>query len=144
MNLTTDLQPLHPENAPLTEINITPLIDVMLVLLIMLIITIAPPLHSVLLEFPHATTSSDATTPIVMQLEITENDDVILNGLTLQDDHALDHALIDIAKNDPQPTLHILAHPGTSYGALIRILALAKQHDITKLGMVESDAITQF
>src|SRR5574339_1181669 len=93
--------------APMMDINMPPLIDVLLVLLVMFIITIPVMTHAVKLDMPRAQNQPQQNTqPVVINLEIDFDGTVLWNGtpVTLE---ALDTYFRREAANDPQPELHI-------------------------------------
>jgi biopolymer transport protein ExbD len=97
------------EEQPMMEINTTPLIDVMLVLLIYLIISLPPATHAVKLDMPRPTppTTVDRPDPVVIDLEIEFDGSYYWNGNPVADLATLDSYFKRSAKEDPQPELHI-------------------------------------
>ena len=121
------------------DINTTPLIDVMLVLLIMLIITIPAQLHSVNLDMPVATTTPHKTDPVVNRIDIDADSSMRWNGQALPDRQALTTRLTEAAALQPQPELHIRSHAKAKYEAAVAVLAGAQRAGLTKLGIVGSE-----
>ena len=121
------------------DINTTPLIDVMLVLLIMLIITIPAQLHSVNLDMPVATTTPQKTDPVVIRIDIDADSSMRWNGQALPDRQALTTRLTEAAALQPQPELHIRSHAKAKYEAAVAVLAGAQRAGLTKLGIVGSE-----
>ena len=101
------------ESEVMMDINTTPLIDVMLVLIIMLIITIPAQLHSVNLDMPLATTVPQTTKSVVIKIDIDANATVRWNGQPLADRLALESKLAEASALQPQPELHIRSHAKT-------------------------------
>lgn len=124
------------------DINTTPLIDVMLVLLIMLIITIPAQLHSVNLDMPVATTTPQKTEPMVIRIDIEADASVRWNGQVLANRQALEAKLSEAAALQPQPELHIRSHAKAKYAAAAAVLAGAQRAGLTQLGMVGSEKFT--
>ncbi|WP_233164490.1 biopolymer transporter ExbD, partial [Chromobacterium sp. ASV23] len=91
------------EDDLMMEINTTPLIDVMLVMLIMLIITIPIQTHAVKLDMPVNTPSKQQAKPVVVQIDITPDSAVMWNGERLPNREALEAKLTAAGKADPQP-----------------------------------------
>ncbi len=123
----------------LMDINTTPLIDVMLVLLIMLIITIPAQLHSVNLDMPVATQRPPKLDPVVIQIEIEADASLRWNGQALPDRQALQARLAQAAALQPQPELHIRSHAKAKYEAAAFVLASAQRAGLTQLGLVGSE-----
>ena len=121
------------------DINTTPLIDVMLVLIIMLIITIPAQLHSVNLDMPVATNAAKNTEPMVVKIDIEADARVLWNGQALTNRQALDAKLAEAAALQPQPELHIRSHAKAKYEAAAAVLAGAQRAGLTKLGIVGSE-----
>ena len=128
-----------PEDELMMDINTTPLIDVMLVLLIMLIITIPPQLHAVNLDMPVASTASPPTPPQVIRIDIDANSVISWNGQALVDRPALLAQLSQAAALQPQPELHIRSHPKAKYEATAAVLAGAQRQGLNKLGILGTE-----
>lgn len=120
------------------DINTTPLIDVMLVLLIMLIITIPVQLHSVNLDMPQAATAQPKK-PNVVRIEVDARSVVHWNGKPLADRAALDAFLFEAKGQQPQPELHIKAQAKAKYEAVAAVLASAQRQGLTKIGIVGTE-----
>jgi biopolymer transport protein ExbD len=121
------------------DINTTPLIDVMLVLIIMLIITIPAQLHSVKLDMPVASPTPPKVDPVVIQIEIDADTSLRWNGLPLANRQALETRLVEAAALRPQPELHIRSHAKAKYEAAAAVLAGAQRAGLNKLGIVGSE-----
>ena len=136
MHLGTDHS---DEDGLMMDINTTPLIDVMLVLLIMLIITIPPQLHAVNLDMPVASSAPAKADPVGVKIEIEVNAQVRWNGQLLADKAALEAKLAEAAAVQPQPELHIRSHAPSPYEATALVLAGAQRAGLKKLGIVGSE-----
>ena len=121
------------------DINTTPLIDVMLVLIIMLIITIPAQLHAVNLDMPVATNAAPPVDPVVVRVDIEADASMRWNGQVLADRQALEAKLTEAAALQPQPELHIRSHAQAKYEAAATVLASAQRLGLTKLGIVGSE-----
>lgn len=121
------------------DINTTPLIDVMLVLLIMLIITIPAQLHSVNLDLPVSTPPTKKTDPIVIKIDVDAGGVVNWNGVALQDRAELEARLAEARAMQPQPELHIKSEAKAKYQVVAGVLASAQRLGLTKLGIVGSE-----
>ena len=120
------------------DINTTPLIDVMLVLLIMLIITIAMQLHSINLNMPTGTPPPAIKKPTIVRIEIDARNVVRWNDKTLADRAELDALLQQASQQQPQPEVHIKPQGKAKYEAVAGVLASAQRNGLTKLGIVGS------
>ena len=120
------------------DINTTPLIDVMLVLIIMLIITIPVQLHAVNLNMPQASVPPRVK-PEVITLDIEASGRLLWNGEALPDRAALEARLKAAAAQPDQPELHLRANRAVEYGVVATVLASAQRLGVTKLGMVGNE-----
>jgi len=121
------------------EINTTPLIDVMLVLLIMLIITIPVQLHAVNLNMPNGTPPPPLKPPEVVTIDIDFDGTVLWNGEALSDRRALEAKLQQAAAQPDQPEVHIRPNKLVEYKSVAMVLASAQRLGVTKLGMVGNE-----
>ena len=119
------------------DINTTPLIDVMLVLIIMLIITIPVQLHAVNLAMPAG--APPTAPPVVVTVDIDFDGTVIWNGDTLPDRAALETRLRAVAAQRDQPEVHVRPNKLVEYRAVAMVLAAAQRLGVTKLGMVGNE-----
>ena len=125
--------------APMMDINMTPLIDVLLVLLVMFIITIPVMTHAVKLDMPRPTNAPlQQVDPVVIQLEIDFDGTVLWNGTPVTVD-SLDTYFRREAANDPQPELHIRPNKRASYDVVARVLAAAQRNGLLKIGFVGNE-----
>ena len=117
------------------EINTTPLVDVMLVLLIIFIITIPVMNHSVKIDLPRATNQRDEIKPESINLSIDAQ------GLMYWNTEIIDAAqmstrIAEASKKLPQPELHIRAERTTQYEKIVEIMAAAQSGGLSKIGFV--------
>jgi biopolymer transport protein ExbD len=126
------------DDEPMMDINMTPLIDVMLVLLIMFIITIPVMTHAVKLDMPRATNAPSLSQPVVINLEIDFDGTVLWNG-TPVDIEALEGYFRREAAIDPQPELHIRPSKRAKYDVVARVLASAQRNGMRKIGFVGNE-----
>ena len=124
--------------ATMSDINMTPLIDVMLVLLIMFIITIPVMTHAVKLDMPRASNAPSNAQPIVINLEIDFDGTVLWNGTPVEID-SLEGYFRREAANDPQPELHIRPSKRAKYDVVARVLASAQRNGMRKIGFVGNE-----
>jgi biopolymer transport protein ExbD len=118
----------------LSEINTTPLIDVMLVLLTLLIITLPMQTHAVKIDLPHPGPPPPPI-PVVM-LEVDFDGGVLWNGWRV-DPVTLERNLADSARQDPQPEIHMMANKLAKYGPVAGLMADVQRHGLTKMGLVD-------
>jgi len=126
------------DDEPMMEMNMTPLIDVLLVLIIMFIITIPVMTHAVKLDMPRPTNAPKLSEPVVIQLEIDFDGTVLWNGSAVTVDD-LDAYFRREAANDPQPELHIRPNKRASYDVVARVLAAAQRNGLLKIGFVGNE-----
>jgi len=126
------------DDEPMMDINMTPLIDVMLVLLIMFIITIPVMTHAVKLDMPRATNAPSNVQPIVINLEIDFDGTVLWNGTPVEIE-ALEGYFRREAANEPQPELHIRPSKRAKYDVVARVLASAQRNGMRKIGFVGNE-----
>jgi len=122
------------------EMNTTPLIDVMLVLLVMLIITIPIQLHSVDLNLPQGKAPpTKAAEPEIVRLEVEFDGTVLWNGEALANHAALEDRLRDKAAQQPQPDVHLRPHKLVRYEHVAAVMAAAQRLGLKKIGMVGNE-----
>jgi len=127
------------EEEPMMEMNMTPLIDVLLVLLVMFIITIPVMTHAVKLDMPRATNAPSQVQPVIIELEIDFDGTVLWNGTTVPDFDTLDAYFRREAAVDPQPELHIRPSKRVDYDVVARVLASAQRNRMLKIGFVGNE-----
>jgi biopolymer transport protein ExbD len=121
------------------DINTTPLIDVMLVLLVMLIITIPIQLHSVNLNMPTGNPPPPLVKPEVVKLDIDAGSIVYWNGDVVPDRAALEERLAGAAAQGVQPELHLRPDKGAKYAIVAGVMVSAQRLGLTKIGIVGSE-----
>ena len=120
----------------MNEINMTPLVDVMLVLLIIFIITIPVVQHAVKVELPRASSSSkDKTPPENLQLAVDAKGQFFLGKQPVAAD-VLEGALREHAAKDPQPQLYIRGDKKVLYEQVALAMTAAQRAGMTKIGFV--------
>ena len=121
------------------DINTTPLIDVMLVLLVMLIITIPIQLHSVNLNLPIGNPPPPLVLPDVVKLDIDESSRVYWNGEVVEDRPTLEAKMTEAAKQQLQPEVHLRPDKSAKYNVVAGVMASAQRLGLTKIGIVGSE-----
>lgn len=126
------------EGAPMMEINTTPLIDVMLVLLIVFIITIPVLTHAVKLDNPIGNPPPPVVQPEVINLEI-DFDNTILWNTTPIDMPTLISYLQSESTKVPQPEVHLKPNKRSKYDTVAKVLAACQRNGIKKIGFVGNE-----
>lgn len=135
----------NTEGEPMMEINTTPLIDVMLVLIIMLIITIPIQTHAVKLDLPVNDNSSNPPPidPVKNKIVVTQAGQVIWNGNPV--DLVQLRQFLDITQQlNPVPELHLQPEPDARYELVDQVLVVTKQANVSKMGFVGNEAYAKF
>lgn len=123
----------------LVDINTTPLIDVMLVLLIMLIITIPIQMHSVNLNMPVGHPPPPATPPVVIQVDVDFDGTILWNGAAVPDRATLESKLQDVANTPDQPEIHLRPNKLAQYRYVAEVMASAQRLGVNKIGLVGNE-----
>jgi biopolymer transport protein ExbD len=121
------------------EINTTPLIDVMLVLLVMLIITIPIQLHAVNLNMPIGTPPPLTEKPVVITIDVDFDGTVFWNGEAVKDHAALEEKLANAAAANPQPEVHLRPNKLAEYKDVAAVMAAAQRLGVVKLGLIGNE-----
>ncbi len=141
MQTTSD----NREGEPMMDINTTPLIDVMLVLLIMFIITIPIQTHAVKLDLPQnqANPTPPPVDPIKNKVVITQSGAILWNGTPVTLTQLRQY--LDVSQQmDPVPELHLQPEPEARYETVDQVLAVTKQAHVEKMGFVGNEAYANF
>src|SRR5438105_10971807 len=123
----------------MVDINTTPLIDVMLVLLIMLIITIPIQTHAVKLNMPVGNPPPPPTPPEVVTVEIDFDGTVLWNGEQVPDRPTLEARLGGAAAQPIQPEFHLRPNKLVTYKHVAAVMASAQRLGITKMGLIGAE-----
>ena len=123
----------------MVDINTTPLIDVMLVLLVMLIITIPIQLHSVNLNMPIGNPPPPTEKPQVITVDVDFDGTVYWNGDVVADKAALETRLRDAAAQPVQPEVHLRPNKLAEYKDVAAVMAAAQRLGVTKLGLIGNE-----
>ncbi|MBY8828782.1 ExbD/TolR family protein [Hephaestia mangrovi] len=126
------------DGEPMMEMNTTPLIDVMLVLLIMFIITIPPQTHAVKVDLPQNTQNQQIVQPDKNTISIDPTGQVAWNG-TPVDDVTLRQYLDASLALPTEPELHFQPDPNARYEKVDQVLAIIKRSGVTKLGFIGNE-----
>jgi len=123
----------------LSEINMTPLVDVMLVLLIIFIITVPVLTHSVNIDLPRASNQPNVVKPQTITISVTQDGQVYWNEL-LVDKQQLSQKLQQVAAQQPQAEVHIRGDKKVDYEYVMQVMAEAQRHGVQKLGFITEPA----
>ena len=121
------------------DINTTPLIDVMLVLLVMLIITIPIQLHSVNLNMPTGNPPPPLVLPEVVKINIDPSSVVYWNGEAMLDRASIEAKMTAAAAQQVQPEIHLRPDKASKYAIVAAVMASAQRIGLTKIGIVGSE-----
>ena len=124
------------DDVMLSEINTTPLVDVMLVLLIIFLITIPVVSASVGLQLPREFNQRSQARPDNVIISITARNDTFWYDLPLPDRSALQSRLQALSKRQPQPEVHIRADASADYAAVAKVVLAAQQAGIVRIGFL--------
>ncbi|MGA9581826.1 MAG: biopolymer transporter ExbD [Allosphingosinicella sp.] len=133
------------EDEPMMDINTTPLIDVMLVLLIMFIITIPLQTHAVKLDLPQDQPNNQPPPidPVKNKIVITAQDQIMWNGSPINME-TLRQYLDSTQTMNPVPELHLQPDPNSRYELVDEVLAVTKRARVEKMGFVGNEAYATF
>lgn len=124
---------------PILDINTTPLIDVLLVLLVMLIITIPIQLHAVNIDMPVGKPPPVTAPPPVVKIDIDAQDHIYWQGEQLADRAALEDHLRAAAALPVPPEIHIRPDRASRYNTFAEVMVSARLLNLTKLGVIGSE-----
>ena len=127
------------EDAPMMDINTTPLIDVMLVLIIMLIITIPIQTHAVKMNMPVGPSAAPPKPPEIIRIDVDFDGTVGWNGVIVADRAELENKLSQVAALPDQPEVHLRPNKLVSYKVVAMVMASAQRLGVTKIGLVGNE-----
>ena len=127
----------------MVEMNTTPLIDVMLVLLVMLIITIPVQTHAVKLNMPNPNAPPPTVQPVVHTLGIDFDGSISWDGKTVPNLQALDPYFTEISHQDNQDEIHVSPNRLAKYDTVAKVLAEASRIGVKKIGFTGEEQYMQ-
>lgn len=127
--------PGNKQDAPMTEINVTPLVDVMMVLLVIFIITAPLLVHGLPVNLPQVASQPSPEEPEAVTVAIDGEGQVFWNKEPV-DIETLNERLAAAAEHDPQPVVRIRADRATRYQKLAEVMASAQNAGLTHLGFI--------
>jgi biopolymer transport protein ExbD len=119
----------------MNEINMTPLVDVMLVLLIIFIITVPVMKHSVNIDLPRASNEQQVIKPETVRLSVDAQGSYYINESKIADEELAPRLRAEAAQN-PQPDLHIQGDKAVRYERVAQAMAAAQQAGLRKIGFI--------
>lgn len=125
----------NKQPVPMADINVTPMVDVMLVLLVIFIITAPLFTHAVKLDLPSAQSAPAPEKPETISLSINGQGAIFWNDAAIEQKE-LDAKLAAAAQRSPQPELQLRADKSTRYEIIAQVMAAAQNNGLTKMGFV--------
>jgi biopolymer transport protein ExbD len=124
------------------DINTTPLIDVMLVLLVMLIITIPIQLHAVNMDIPVGIPPANPIKPEKIQIDIDAKGVVYWQGLPVSTAE-LEQDMVRLSQQSVQPEVHIRPNKSAPYAVFANVISTAKRKGLSKIAVIGSEQFVQ-
>jgi biopolymer transport protein ExbD len=142
--MSMNVGPASGEGEVMVEMNTTPLIDVMLVLLVTLIVTLPIQTHAVKLDMPNQHTPPPLILPTVTNIEIDFDGTILWNGAPISFS-TLDAYFYNAGEQvqSDQPEFHISANRLAKYDTVAKVMADAQRRGVTKIGIVGTEALVQ-
>ena len=128
----------HSSDDVMIDINTTPLIDVMLVLIIMLIITIPIQTHAVKMNMPIAPSAQPPKPPEIVRIDIDFDGTIGWNGTVVEKDELINR-LAQVAQMPDQPEVHLRPNKLVTYKVVAMVMANAQRLGVTKIGLVGNE-----
>ena len=135
MAITTSGAP-SDEDRPMSEINTTPLVDVMLVLLILFLITIPVITQSVNVDLPKAANIPTQTKPENINIAVDADGNVYWNTARVPTKEALLERIKQVAVLDPQPEIHVRGDRNTKYEYVGQVIVMIQRGGVQKVGFI--------
>lgn len=123
----------------MVEMNTTPLIDVMLVLIVMLIITLPVQTHSVKMDMPVTSAPPTLEKPVIIAIEIDFDGVIRWDGNTIRDGTMLTNYMTHAANMDPKPEIHLRPHKLAKYDVVAKVLATAQRLGLDNIGIIGNE-----
>lgn len=126
---------LNDQEDVMSEINVTPLVDVMLVLLVIFMLTVPVLTHSVKVDLPKTQKVNTAVDPKTISVSVSGDGSVHWNGKPV-DQAKLEEALSEAAAQNPQPEIRLYGDRHAAYEEVVKVMATAQRAGIEKMGFV--------
>lgn len=127
------------DDGVMIDINTTPLIDVMLVLIIMLIITIPIQTHAVKMNMPVGPSAAPPKPPEIVRIDVDFDGTIGWNGQVVADRAELEAKLMAVAAQPDQPEVHLRPNKLVEYKVVAMVMASAQRLGVTKIGLVGNE-----
>lgn len=128
------------DDAPMVEMNTTPLIDVMLCLLVMFIMSLPVQTHAVKLDMPRPNQNAEPPAPpVVHTVEVDFDGTIIWDGNVTQSLAQVTRYLAAVSIGNPQPEVHLRPHRLAKYDTVAKVLAIAQRLGVKKIGFVGNE-----
>jgi biopolymer transport protein ExbD len=125
----------NEHQTPMADINVTPMVDVMLVLVVIFIITAPLFTHAVKLDLPSAQSAPAPEKPETISVSINGEGKIFWGSTPIQQQDLAARLAME-AKKNPQPELHLRADKSTRYEVIAQVMAMAQNNGLTKMGFV--------
>jgi len=140
--MSMNVGPASGEGEPMVEMNLTPLIDVLLVLLVTLIVTLPIQTHAVKLDMPQPHQKPPLVPPTVVNLVVDFDGSILWNNQAI-DRPTLDAYFQNAQEQDPQPEIHLNPNKLAKYDIVAKVLADAQHIGVKKIGFIGLDQYMQ-
>lgn len=131
--------PSSGEAEAMVEMNVIPLIDIMLVLIIMFIISLPIQTHAVKLDMPRPNDAEQTAPPTVIQLDVDFDGTILWNGTIVESNAQLQRYFQSISMQEPQPEIHLRPNRLAEYDIVAKVLAFAQRLGVRKIGFVGNE-----
>lgn len=125
----------------MVEMNTTPLIDVMLVLIVMLIITLPIQTHAVKMDMPINSAPPPTVLPTIISIEVDFDGTMRWDGTVVRDGEMLRSYMLHAADMDPMPEIHLKPHKLAKYDIVAKVLATAQRLGLTNIGIIGNEKL---
>jgi len=123
----------------MVEMNTTPLIDVMLVLIVMLIITLPVQTHAVKMDLPVTSSPPPDVKPIIVSIDIDFDGVIRWDGNVVRDGEMLRSYMTHAAGTEPKPEIHLKPHKLAKYNVVAQVLATAQRLGLNNIGIIGNE-----
>lgn len=123
----------------MVEMNVIPLIDILLVLIIMFIISLPVQTHAVKLDMPRPNNAEQQEPPTVIQLDVDFDGTILWNGTVVTSTAQLQRYFQSISIQEPQPEVHLRPNRLAKYDIVAKVLAFAQRLGVRKIGFVGNE-----
>ena len=130
------------DKRPMAEINIIPLVDVMLVLLVVFIVTAPLLTHAVKLELPQVSSQPNVNRAEHIEIAVQHDGQIYWNGAPLARNE-LERQAVSLAANAPDTEIHLKGDAAVPYGEMARILSVLARNGLTRIGFVTDPGSTE-